>query len=98
MSNLAYQCSSLCEWRTNDFDLFSKELSSYVFPALKFFLEAVDPELANGMSFAHDPSRNNPTGMFLISSMSCTFSFCTRTTFPEFDSIPGIEASMGKQP
>ena len=38
---------------------------SYVLPSLKFFLKAVNSELANRMSLAHDPSRS---GMFLISS------------------------------
>lgn len=93
----ASQYSPWCNGRTDDFRLFSKELLPYVLPSLEFFLEPLNPELTNGMSIAHDPSRNIPIGMFLISSVVCTFSnFCARTAFPEFDSVPGIETSMGK--
>ena len=77
--------------------ILNKELLFYVLPSLKYFLEVVDPELARGMSLGQDPSCNKPIGMFLISSMPYTFSsFCTRTIYPVFNGVPGIEASMDK--
>ena len=76
----------------------SEEMLFDGLPARKFFLEADDPELAYGMSLAHDPPRKMSRIIRAFSSMPRTFDLYARTTFPEFDGIPGIEASMGKQP